>query len=83
MNPTITILMEMADNQNRIHRKSFNGRNEVLMEINIQTDYNIVAKGTHRAARIELTVRPNKFYCKVCQPFLQGFIGTLSTQKLS
>ena len=74
----------MANNQNRIHLKSFNGRNEVLMEINIQTDYNIVAKGTHKAARIKLlAVRPNKFYCKVCQPFLQGFIGMLSTQKLS
>ena len=74
---TITILTEMASNQNTIHLKSFNSQNEVLMEINTRTDCNIVAKG-----RIELTVEPSKFYSKICQPFLQSLIGMMNTQKL-
>ena len=77
MNLTITILTEMASNQNTIHLKSFNSQNEVLMEINTRTDCNIVAKG-----RIELTVEPSKFYSKICQPFLQSLIGMMNTQKL-
>ena len=77
MNLTITILTEMASNQNTIHLKSFNSQNEVLMEINTRTDCNIVAKG-----RIELTVEPSKFYSKICQPFLQSLIGVMNTQKL-
>ena len=60
----------MARDQNTIHLKSFNGKNEILMEMNTRTDCSIVAKGTHKMARIELTVEPNKFYLKTCQPFL-------------
>ena len=70
INSTITILTEMARDQNTIHLKSFNGKNEILMEMNTCTDCSIVAKGTHKMARIELTVEPNKFYSKICQPFL-------------
>ena len=76
------ILTEMAINQNTIHLKSFNGQNEVLMEMNTRTDCNIVAKGTHKRARIELTIETNKFYSKICQPFLQALIRTMNTQKL-
>ena len=47
MNSTITIAMEMASNQNTFHLKSFTGQNEVLMEMNAHTDYNIIAKGTY------------------------------------
>ena len=83
MNLTITILTgKMASNQNTIHLKSFNGQNEVLMEMNTCTDCNIVAKGTHKRARVELTVEPNKFYLKICRPFLQSLIDMMNTQKL-
>ena len=75
--------MEMANNQTRVHLKRLNGQNEVLMEMNIHTDYNIVAKRTHRMARIGLTVKPNIFYSKICQPFFQALIGMLNAQKLS
>ena len=62
MNSTITIAMEMASNQNTFHLKSFTGQNEVLMEMNAHTDYNIIAKGTYKRARNELTFEPNKLY---------------------
>ena len=52
------------------------------MEINTRWDYNIVAKGTCKRARIELTVEPNKFSLKICQPFVQTIIGMMNTQKL-
>ena len=54
--------MEMASNQNTFHLKSFTGQNEVLMEMNAHTDYNIIAKGTYKRARNELTFEPNKLY---------------------
>ena len=80
MNSTITILMVMASNQNTIHLKSFNGQNEVLMKMNTHTDCNIVAKGTRKRARIELSVETNKLYLKICQP--KALTGMLNTQKL-
>ena len=52
MKSTITILTEMASNQNSIHLKSFNGQNEVLMQMNPRTGCTIVAKGTRKSARI-------------------------------
>ena len=52
------------------------------MEMNTYTDCYIVAKGTHKRSRIELTVEPNIFYSKICQPFLQALIGMMNTQKL-
>ena len=61
MNSIITILTEMTSNQNTIHVKSFNGQNEVLMKMNTRTGCNIVAKGTPKMTRIELTIEPNKF----------------------
>ena len=45
------------------------------MEMNTRTDCNIAAKGTRKRVKIELTVEPNKFYSKLCQPFLQALIG--------
>ena len=80
MNSTITILMVMASNQNTIHLKSFNGQNEVLTKMNTHTDCNIVAKGTRKRARIELSVEANKLYLKICQS--KAIIGMLNTQKL-
>ena len=62
MNSTITIVTEMASNQNTFHLKSFTGQNEVLMEMNARTDYNIIAKGTYKRARNELNFEPNKLY---------------------
>ena len=38
MNSTITILTEMAHNQNSLHLKSFNGQNDVLMKMKSHTD---------------------------------------------
>ena len=61
--------MEIAGNQNTICLKSFNSQNEVLMEMNSRTGCNIVAKGTRKRDTIELTVEPNKFYSKICQPY--------------
>ena len=52
----------MASNQNTFHLKSFTGQNEVLMEMNACTDYNIIAKGTYKRARNELNFEPNKLY---------------------
>ena len=82
MNSTITIVKEMVSNQNAIHLKIFNGKNEVLMEMNTSTNCNIVAKGTRKGARIELNVEPNKFYSKICQPFLRALIDMTNNQKL-
>ena len=62
MNSTITIFTIMAIIQNSI-------QNEVLMEMNTCTDCNIVAKVALKRARIDLTVKPNKFSLKICQPF--------------
>ena len=59
MNSTITILMEMASNQNSLYLKSFHSQNEVLMEMNTHT--------WCKRSRIELTVEPIKFYLKICQ----------------
>ena len=72
----------MASNQNTIHLKRFNGQNDVLMELNIRTDCNIVAKGTCKRARVEFAVEPKKLYLKICQQFLQALLGMLNTQKL-
>ena len=53
------------------------------MEINTRTGCNIVAKGTRKRAKIELTVEPNKLYLEIYQPFLQFLIGMMNTQKLN
>ena len=82
MNSTITILPEMTSNQNTIHLKRFNGQNEVLMEMNTHTDFNIVAKGTWKRARIDLQIQFEFHLRNFCQPFLQALIGMVNTQKL-
>ena len=82
MNSTITILPEMTSNQNTIHLKRFNGQNEVLMEMNTHTDFNIVAKGTQKRARIDLQIQFEFHLRNFCQPFLQALIGMMNTQKL-
>ena len=71
----------MGSNQNSIHLKSFNGQNEVLIKTNTHIDCNIVAKGTRKRAKIELTVEPNKSYSKICQRFIQVLIGMLIYSK--
>ena len=48
--------------------------------MNTHTDCNIVAKGTRKRARIELSVETNKLYLKICQP--KALTGMLNTQKL-
>ena len=50
------------------------------MKMNTHTDCNIVAKGTRKRARIELSVETNKLYLKICQP--KALTGMLNTQKL-
>ena len=52
------------------------------MKMNTHTDCNVVPKGACKRARIELIVEPNKFFSKICQPFLQSLIGMMNTQKL-
>ena len=79
MNSTITILMEMASNQNNIHRNSSNDQTEYLMKRNTRTDCNVKAKSTGKRARIVPTVEPNKYYSKICQPFLQALINMMNT----